>query len=44
MMPPRGVQVELPPEAQARLQQLGMEKDAAYDAGRATQQRLNLLP
>jgi hypothetical protein len=39
----RALTVTLPPEAQARLDQLGLNKDAAYDAGRATQQRLNLL-
>jgi hypothetical protein len=43
-MPPRGVQHELPPEAQARLDQLGLNKDAAYDAGRSVQQRMNMLP
>jgi hypothetical protein len=43
-MPPRGVQVELPPEAQARLDQLGLQKDSSFDAGRSTQQRMNMLP
>jgi hypothetical protein len=40
----RGVTVTLPPEAQARLDQLGLNKDAAYDAGRSVQQRMNMLP
>jgi hypothetical protein len=40
----RGVQVTLPPSATARHTGLGLARDAALDALRSTQQRLNDLP
>jgi hypothetical protein len=40
----RGVTVTLPEAAKAKLEQLGLDKDAAYDASRSVQQRINLLP
>jgi hypothetical protein len=40
----RGVQVELPPSATARHTELSLLRDAALDASRSAQQRLNDLP
>jgi hypothetical protein len=40
----RGIQVEVPQSAQDRLDELTVLRDAALDAAKATQSRINLLP
>jgi hypothetical protein len=40
----RGIVVSVPPEAQARLDELSILRDSALDASRACQQRMNMLP
>jgi hypothetical protein len=40
----RGIQVTLPPQAQARLDELNLIRDQALDALRSTQARINGLP
>jgi hypothetical protein len=39
----RGVTVELPEQAKARLDELSMLRDSALDASRSCQQRMNML-
>jgi hypothetical protein len=40
----RGVQVEVPPSATARLTELSLNRDLALESSRACQQKINLLP